>query len=252
MKIRLPILGSFLLGLFLFYLFLLWQFPYDRLKSSIKENVEESLPLTMAIGRVGPSFPFGLRLENIQISSNSLSFHVPDLTFGLSLPGVLLGKTELAVSDTKNSSRLQGKFSREKDRNRLNLRLNQVEVRASSSQEVSFLLKVSGEASFQWQGTDLEKGSGQAWALLERGEILSTSTHEPINLEPNRPPPLPPVLALFESLRTEVQVRDGVIRLKRLEALGKDTRFSLPRDLQFPLKGGIPLDWGMILNMPVK
>jgi type II secretion system protein N len=264
MEIRLPILGSFLLGLFLFYLFFLWQFPYDRLKSSIKENVEENLPLTLAIGRVGPYFPLGLRLENIQVSSDSLSFHVPDLTFGLSLPSLLLGKTDLAVSDSRNSSRLQGRFSRGKDWNRLNLRLNHLEVKTSSPKEFSFLLKFSGEASFQWKEGDLEKGSGQAWALLERGEILSSSTNEPINPESNSPPlsrsslersqisQAPSPLALFESLRAEVQVKDGIIRLKRLEALGKETRFSLPKDLQFSLKGGIPRDWGMILNMPIK
>jgi type II secretion system protein N len=261
MRIRLTVLGSFILGLFLFYLFFLWQFPYDRVKNSIREMVEDNLPLTLVIGRVGPSFPFALRLENIQVSSDSLSFHVPDLTFGLNLPGFLLGKTDVAVSDSKNSSRLQGHFSQEKDWNRLNLRLNQLAVRASSPKEFSFLLKFSGEASFQWKGGDLEKGNGQAWALLERGEILSTSTNEPINPEPNRSPlghsalersQFQGPLALFETLRVEAQVKDGMIRLKRLEALGKETRFSLPKDLQFSLKGGKPRDWGMIFNMPIK
>ena len=241
MKIRLPILGSFLLGLFLFYLFFLWQFPYDRLKSSIKENVEENLPLTLAIGRVGPYFPLGLRLENIQVSSDSLSFHVPDLTFGLSLPSLLLGKTDLAVSDSKNSSRLQGRFSRGKDWNRLNLRLNQLEVKTSSPKEFSFVLKFSGEASFQWKGGDLEKGSGQAWALLGRSEIPGAQISQ-----------AHPLLTLFDTLRAEVQLKEGIIQVKRLEASGKDTRFSLPKDLQFPIKGGIPSDLGILFQLPPK
>ena len=239
MKIRLPVLGYFLLGVILFYLFLSWQFPYDQMKKAIKQNFEESLPLTLIIGRVGPSFPFGLRVENIRVSSDSLSFGIPDLVFNLRLLSLLTGETHLNFGDAKNSSRLQGKFSREKLRNRFDLRLNQVEVNASSSQEFSFSLKVSGEAFFQWEEKYWEKGNGQGWALLERGEIKGAQISR-----------APLLLALFETLRAEIHLRDEVIRLRRLEASGKDTRFSPPQDLQFPLKGGIPLDLGMILQTP--
>lgn len=242
MRSRFPRLGSFLLGLVLFYLFFLWQFPYAQLKKAMVQGLEVTFPLTVSIGQVSPSLPASLRIVNIGASSDSLSFRVPDLMVNPRIMGFFLGKTDLTIGDSANSSRLTGRFWQEKNKNQLNLRLNQMEVRASSSKEFSFLMKLSGEVSLQWEGGDWEKGTGQAWALLERAEIQGAQVSQA---------PLP--LTLFDTLRAEVQLRDGLIRVKRLEASGKDTRFSLPRDLQFPLKGGrFPLELGLLLQPPPK
>ncbi len=239
MKIRLPFLRYFIFGLFLFYLFFLWQFPYTQLKRATVQAFEETLPLTLSIGRVGPSFPANLCLENIRVQSDSLSFRVPDLILSPSHLSFLLGKIDLAIGDSENPSRLQARFQQEKNKNHLNLRLNQAEVPASSPKEFSFLLKLSGEGSMQWDGEELEKGNGRAWALLERSEIQGSQISQ-----------APILLTLFETLRAEVQIKEGIVRLRRLEAWGKDTSFSLPRDLQFPIKGGLPSDWGIFFQLP--
>lgn len=239
MKIRLPFLGYFIFGLFLFYLFLLWQFPYTQMKRAMAQAFEESVPLTLSIGQVAPSFPAGLCLENIRISSDSLSFRVPDLTLSPGLLSLLKGKTDLAIGDSKKFSRVQGRFQQEKTQNHLNLRLNQTEVQASSPKGFSFVLKLSGEVSMQWEGEDLEKGNGQVWALLERSEVQGAQVSG-----------APLLLTLFNTLRAEGQFKEGIIRVKRLEASGKDTSFSLPNDLQLPIKGGIPPDWGILFQLP--
>jgi type II secretion system protein N len=231
MKIRFPFLGFLILGLILFYLFFLWQFPYAQLRKEMVQAFEETIPLTLSIGRVGPSFPASLEIHNIRVSSDSLSVHVPDLIFHPGVLNFLLGKTEWAVEEAGSLSRLQGRFQQGKNRCRLNLRLNQVEVPASSPGGLSFSLKLSGEATLQWEGEDWDKGKGQAWALLERSEIHGAQPSQA---------PLP--LILFDTLRAEVQLQDGIVRVGRLEASGKDRRFSLPKDFQFSLKGGIPSD----------
>ena len=241
MKIRPPFLGSFILGLVLFYLFFLWQFPYAQVRKAMVQAFEETVPLTLSIGQVGPSFPANLRIENIRVSSDSLSFRVPDLTLHSNLLSFLTGKTHLDIRDSNNSSRLEGRFRQEKNKNRLNLQLNQMEVKTQSSKEFSFLLKLSGEASFQWEGENWEKGNGQAWALLERSEIQGAQISQ-----------AHPLLTLFDTLRAELQLKEGIIQVKRLEASGKDTRFSLPKDLQFPIKGGIPSDLGILFQLPPK
>lgn len=241
MKMRPPFLASFLLGLVLFYLFFLWQFPYAEVRKAMVQALEETVPLTFSIGRVGPSFPASLQIENIRISSDSLSFRIPDLTLRPNLLGFLFGKTQLAVRDSKNPSRLQGGFRQEKKKNRLNLQLNQAEVQASSPKEFSFLLKMSGEGAFEWEGEDWGKGNGQAWALLERSVIEGAKISE-----------AHPLLTMFETLRAEVQLKEGIIQVKRLEASGKENRFSLPRDLRFPIKGGIPPDLGIFFQFPPK
>ena len=241
MKIRLSYLKYLVLGVVLFYAFFLWQFPYDQLKKGIIQNLEEALPLTVSISRVRPSFPAGLRLENIRAGADSISFRIPDLTLSPNVLGLLLGGADFALRDSINPSRLEGRFRQEKNMNRLNIRLNQMEIQTSSPKEFAFGVKLSGEATLQWEGDDWEKGNGQAWALLERSEIQGAQISQV---------PLP--LTLFDTLRAEIQLKEGILRVKRLEASGKDTRFSLPKDLQFSLKGGLPPDLGFIFQLPQK
>ena len=125
MKIRPPFLGSFVLGLALFYLFFLWQFPNDQMKKAMVQAFEELVPLNLSIGQVGTSFPANLRIENIRVSSDSLSFRVQGLTLHSNLLSLLFGKIHLAVRDLNNSSRLEIGYRQEKNKNQLNLQLNQ-------------------------------------------------------------------------------------------------------------------------------
>jgi type II secretion system protein N len=238
MKIRLPFLGFLILGLILFYLFFLWQFPHTQLKNRMVQAFEETVPLTLSIGRVDPSFPAGLEIHDIQVSSDSLSVRVPDLILHPDVLKVFLGNTDWAVEEAGSLSRIRGRFQEEKNRCGLNLRLNQVEVPASSPRGFSFSLKLSGEATLQWEGKDWDKGKGQAWALLERGEVQGAQPSQA---------PLP--LILFDTLRAEVQLQDGTVRVGRLEASGKDRRFSLPKDFQFSIKGGIPSEGGILIPL---
>ncbi len=220
------ILGYLLLGILLFWAFFLWQFPYDRLAKAWIQNFERSLPLSLSIDRVSPVFPWCLKLENIRVGADSLSFRIPDLVFRPYFPGLILGKPAFDLADTGNPSRVLGEFRQEKNRNGLNLRLNQMEVQAFSGKESSFPIRLSGEASLQWEGRDFDRGEGQLWALLERGEIrMNTASRIPLPL------------TLFDTARGEVEFKDGIARVKRLEASGKNTAFRLPQPLQIPLKG---------------
>jgi type II secretion system protein N len=240
MRTRLPFLGFLILGLVLFYLFFLWQFPYAQLKNKMVQAFEGTTPLTLSIGRVGPSFPAGLEIQNIRISSDSLSVHVPDLIFHPGILSFFLGKTEWTVEGAGRLSRARigGRFQEQKNQYRLNVRLNQVEVQASSPRGFSFSLKLSGEANLQWEGENWEGGKGQAWALLERSAVQG-----------DQPSQAPLPLLLFDTLRTEVQLQDGIVRVGRLEASGKDRRFSLPKDFQFSLKGGFPSNGGIFIPL---
>jgi type II secretion system protein N len=210
----------------MFYFFLLAQFPYDGIKKAIVQSFEETLPLTLSIGQVGPSFPVNLLLENIRVQAEPFSMQIPDLTIYPILMGFLQGESGFDLAEPGNSSRLQGKFRQERNKNRLNLLLNNMEIQ-TASKEFSFSLKLSGEASLQWEGENLEKGNGQVWALLKRSEIQGSQTAQ-----------APLALAMFDTLRTDIQLKNGLIIVKRLEASGKDKSFSLPKDMQFSIRGG--------------
>ena len=221
------ILGYLLAGVLFFYAFFLWQFPYDRLKDAWVQSFEEALPLNLSIGRLGPALPWGLRLENVRVGRDTLSFRLPDLVLRPDLPAFLGRGAGVSLEDAGDPARLAGKFRREKNKNGLSLRLNKAEAQAYAGKETSFRVRLSGEGAFEWEGGDWEKGNGQLWALLERGEFQGS---------PGAPIPLP--LKLFDSVRGDLEFKEGTAWVKRLEATGKENRFTLPQPIQIPLKGG--------------
>ena len=236
------ILGYFLLGVLLFCAFFLWQFPYDRLKNAWIQNLEGTLPFSLSIDRVTPVFPCYLKLERIRVGADSLSLRFPDLVLRPHFPGLILGRPGFDLADTRNPSRVGGRFRREKNRNKLNLRLNQMEIQALFGKESSFPIRLSGEASLQWEGRDFARGDGELWALLERGEIRGVAASQ-----------IPLPLTLFETARGEVQFKGGIARVKRLEASGKSTAFRLPQPIQVPLKGGaLSPELFLLFQMPQK
>jgi type II secretion system protein N len=232
------ILGYFLFGFSLFYVFLLWQFPFDQIKKTIIQGFEETLPMKLAIGRVAPSFPSNIIMESIFIDSGSLLFQVPDVRLHPKLLGFFGGKTGFDFEAPGKSQRLHGEFLSEKSQNRMKIRLDNLMIRTAGPKDFSCQMKLSGEAMFQWVGEEFERGNGQGWALLERGEIQGVQDSQ-----------LPLALALFDTLRAEVQLQEGTLRVKRLEVTGKDFNGSFQGD--FPLhgkgKGDFP-DLGLFLQ----
>lgn len=242
MKIARHILGYILLGGFFFCIFFLGQFPYERLKKEWIQGFEESVPLTLSVGRMAPSFPLNLGLENIRVGRDGFSLQLPDLIIHPNLLEILLGNPSFEFSDGDQSSRLTGKFQQRMNRNRLDLQLNKLVIQAFIGKGQSLRIKASGEASFQWEGEDVERGTGHLWSLLERGELQGSSASQ-----------IPLPLTLFDTLRAEVQLQNGIARVKRLEASGKKTRFSLPRPIQVPLKGGgLPPELFLLFQLPGK
>jgi type II secretion system protein N len=230
------ILGYLIFGLSLFYIFFLWQFPYDQLKKAIIQRFEETSPLKLSIVRMGPSYPYNLFIQNIHIDSGALLFQVPDLILHPNLLGLFWGERSLSLQDLANTPRLRGEYRMEKNQRRVKILLNNLEIKASAQKETSFQMKLSGEATFQWLGKDFERGNGQAWALLQRGEIRGAQ---------NARLPLP--LSLFDTIRAEIKLQEGILRVKRLEVSGKDLKGSFQGDLPFPGKGDFP-DLGLLLQ----
>ena len=227
------IFGYILFAFSLFYFFFLWQFPYEGIKKAIIQSVAETLPLNLSIGTVGPSFPLQLRLEKINLRSNSVSLQIPDLAVQPNVINFVLGKTGIYVKDLMTSQRLQCEFVAENNRNRIKIRLNNLEIKAFLNSEFSMPVKLSGEATLQWAGENWGKMNGQAWALLKRE-----------GPQGNTNPQLPFPLSLFETLRAEIQIQEGILRVKRLVASGKDAKEFVLKDIQFPLsaleKGEFP------------
>jgi type II secretion system protein N len=220
------ILGYLLFGFSVFYAFFLWQFPYDQIRKAIIQGFEETLPVKLSIGRVSPSFPSDIAVQHIAIDSGSLRFQIPDLSLKPQLLGFFWGKTGFDLQSSGKSPGLRGEFQTQKSQNRVKMQLNNLVIKASAAKEVSFQMKLSGEATFDWMGEDFDKGAGLGWALLERGEIRGAENSQ-----------LPLPLTLFNRIRAEVQLKEGTLRVKRLEVSGKDYNGSFQGDFPVPGKG---------------
>jgi type II secretion system protein N len=221
------ILSFLFIGISLLYGFLVWTFPYERVKRVFIQAVEESLPIHLSIERMGPSFPFALQLEKIEIQTGPVRLQLPDLRIRPDVGDFFQGRTTFYFRDVQNPERLQGKWGQGKNQNRLDLQLRHFKIEAFWAETISFPLGISGEAQLQWIGDEVEKGTGQGWALLERGRMEKGQ---------NAQIPLP--IRDYDTLRTELQISGGTLRLKRLEVTGEKHRILLPPNLQIPLSGG--------------
>ena len=239
-----PTLGYTLCALSLFYLFFLWQFPYDRVKKAIIQSFTETLPIDLSIEKLGPSFPLQFHLEKINIRAGNFSFQIPDVTVRPNLINYILGKPDLHVSDWPTFQRLQGEFVAEKKRNRIKILLNNLEIKVFLPNEGSLPVKLSGEANLQWPGENFEKLNGQAWVLLQRGTMEGVSKLQ-----------TPYPLTLFETVRAEIQIQEGILRVKRLVASGKEMKEIVLKDIQLPIssleKGEFP-DLTPFFQLPPK
>ena len=206
------ILGYVVFGLSLFYLFFWLQFPYDQVRNRLIQSIGEVTVLPLSIGPVKYSFPFHLCIEGINVESNPLLFRIPDLSIHPDLIRLLRGEVRFILRDTGANPRLKGELSLKGDRGQAKIQANKMEIQATSRKELVFPMKLSGEATFQWAVENVEKGRGQVWALLERGEIRGD------------PKSLPFLLDLVETVRVELQIQEGMLRISRLEFSGKNLR----------------------------
>ena len=220
------ILGYLLFGFSLLYVFFLWQFPYDQIRKTIIQGFEDTFAMKLSIGKLGPSFPSNIAVEKISIDSGSVLFQLPDMSLHPNLLGIFWGKAGFNLDTPGKSQGMHGEFQSQKNQNRVKIRLNNLVIKASAAKETSFQMKLSGEATFDWKGEDFDKGTGLGWALLERGEIRGAQNAQ-----------LPMPLAMFDRIRAEVQLKEGMLRVRRLEVSGKDFNGSFQGDFPFSGKG---------------
>lgn len=205
-------IGYFLLALILFYLFLLVQFPYEAIKKKVALNFAQSNMGNLKIGKVGPSFPFDLSLQNISWNIEDLGIQIPDLIVGINLYKTVLGNIDIEINDLKNPPCLYGKYFSAMKEGSLKIRLDKTELKATYKKDYSLNLNMSGEAKLQWVGENYEKVDGEFWVLLQRGDI-----------EVYREGSLPIFLKNYDKLRAEMEIKKGNLWAKRLVISGKES-----------------------------
>lgn len=223
-------------SLSVFYFFLLWQFPYEALKRSIRDYLEGNLPLQVKIERVSPLFPLDFRIENLRMQSDSVTLQIPDLRIVPNWLGFLSGKTQWGLMAYPSPDRLKGDYESTHQQIRLRVSAKDFEIAATSPKEFSMKVALNGEARLQWTSEDLAKGQGELWFLLHKTQFEARPGYR-----------APPLITLLDRIRGEIQFQDGVYRLKRLEVSGKDLNQSFQGDWIIFQKGKAEIpDWGFL------
>jgi len=236
------VIGYFLFALSLFYMFFLWQFPYEGLRRAIILSFEENLPVNLLIQEAKPSLPLNLILEKIRMETGPLSVTLPDVKVDPDWLGLLSGQTRFAFTDPGNSDQFRGTYGVANQQGDLRLQAKELEIHASSGKQFSLRVSLSGEARLQWVGEDYARGQGQIWFSLRK-----------IGMEAAPGDPLWPFLNLIDRLRAEIEVREGIYHLKRLDVEGKNLNRSFQGDfiISRKEKGALP-DLSMLLQLPMK
>lgn len=213
-------MGYSLLAAILFYLFLLFQFPYEAIKENFSRNFNQLNIGILKIGKVTPSFLFDFSLENITWNSENLGMQIPDLITGINIIKAVLGKTDIQIKDLKNPQRFHGRYNQDIKEGSLRIRLENTELKVAYKNDFSLSISLSGEAKLRWMGENYERINGELWAVLQRGKI-----------EVKQEGSIPFFLRAYDKLRAEVQVQEGSLWAKRVVISGKEGKEIVFRDL---------------------
>jgi type II secretion system protein N len=226
-------LGYVLFALLLLYLLVWWNFPCDQVRTAAVQSLEEVLPARVTVGKVSLGFPFYFRVDQVRLESGPLSLQLPDLDLVPQLLPFLRGQTAFKIADRQKLRRFWGEYQLKNDAGEMKIRLANLELKTQYEKDFSFVTKASGEAALQWFGEEFSKRNGQAWVLLERGQIQGGE---------GRQSPFP--LTFIEKVRAEFRIERGVLSVSRLEVNGKDMTGSFP--------GGVLPDLGNFFHPPIK
>ena len=227
------IIGYLIIFFFLCYFFFLWQFPFDRLKSSIIDTFPSSSPVKLMVGEIKPRVPFTLLIEKNHIQSDFVTIQIPDIHLALNLFNFLVGRVGFSIENSGSISTLQAKYQQERNLAKIEVWLKKLGIKALFPDGSSVTAEVSGEGVLQWNGKDYLNGDGQGWLLIHRGELIRRQISS-----------LPFPLAIFDKMEAEFQLKQGVLFVRRIEMTGATQQKIAQQNLQIPLKGG-----GQILNL---
>ncbi len=95
-----------IVGILSFGLFLFLSFPYNILKETLSIQITQTTGLTLNIKDLGPSLPFGLHAEGIEIRSgaNDKTVELKRLKAKINMLNLLIGriKVDVAINDATN------------------------------------------------------------------------------------------------------------------------------------------------------
>lgn len=225
---RLLLAGYFIAA---FLIFLLLQFPFDRIKSRIESEVRLRTPYEIAIARISPRFFNTAVLSDVVVSDKSgrVLFESPAIRSTVSLFGLIRGLAALSLKASAYNGELLVKSQQGPGRRYLFVDASGLDIGVYSLLRDAGL-HVTGKlgGNFEMNG---DSGKGRLW--------LKGVTSRDLTVKGFKIPDLD-----FDQCWLEAEVKGDRLMVKKLEMDGKELKIRATGDLVLRERG--------MMNLAVK
>lgn len=223
-----------LLGVYFFaafFIFLLVQFPFDRIKYRIEHEVQARTPFSMSVSGISPRFFNRFVLTGVALSDREgrVFFDASRVYFKISLLSLLKGMTSFSMDSNAYGGKLFVRMRQGRDLQSYTFDANGLDISAYQLLK-DMGLNISGRLSGSFEMTN-GVGSGRIWIknLAWRGLMVKGFRVPDLDLD---------------QAWLEADIKADRLFIKKLEAEGKEMKIRMSGDAVLRERGS--------LNMSVK
>jgi type II secretion system protein N len=211
-----------------FFLFLVFLLPYDRIKGRLESEVRTRTPVELAIARLRPRFLNRFRLEEVVVSDRAgqVLFESPSVNARVSLFALLRGITAVDLSGKAYGGDLTVRAEQGAKRRFLSVDATDLDL-GSYMLFRNLGLKLSGRLGGSYEMTD-DSGKGKFW--------IKDFTSRELKVQGFPVPDLD-----FEQCWIEADVKGDRCTIRKLDLEGKDLKVRVTGDLVMRPQGTLNL-----------
>ncbi len=211
-----------------FLLFLLFLFPFDRVKSRIESEVRTRTPLDLSVGRISPRFFNYFVLSDVVVSDRQgkTLFESPSVNTSVSLFSLITGGLSLNMKAAAYGGELLVKMQQGPGRQYLMLDANGLDV-ASYALLKSAGFKLAGKVGGNFEMNN-DSGKGRLW--------LKGITSRDLKVKGFAVPDLD-----FDKGWLDADIKGDRMTVRKMELDGKELKVRITGDLVLRERGSINL-----------
>ncbi len=211
-----------------FLVFLLFLFPFDRVKSKIESEVRTRTPLDLSIGRLSPRFFNYFLFSDVVVSDKqgTILFESPSVNTSVSLFNLITGGLSVNMKAAAYGGELLVKMQQSPGRQYLMLDANSLDI-ASYALFKAAGFKLAGKVGGNFEMNN-DTGKGRLW--------LKGVTSRDLKIKGFAIPDLD-----FDKGWLEADIKGDRMTIRKMELEGKELKVRMTGDLVLRERGSINL-----------
>lgn len=211
-----------------FLVFLLFLFPFDRIKSKIEAEVRSRTPLDLSVGRISPRFFNYFLLSDVVVSDKQgkVLFESPSVNTSISLFSLITGGLSLNMKAAAYGGELLVKVKQSPGRQYLMLDANGLDV-GSYALLKSAGFKLAGKVGGNFEMNN-DSGKGRLW--------LKGVTSRDLKIKGFAVPDLD-----FDKGWLDADIKGDRLTIRKMELDGKEIKLRVTGDIVLRERGSINL-----------